>query len=326
MVLAFIEHDRGVMNPVCPEMLTFARGLSASLDVPLQAVLIGSSALGLRDPLQRYGVSHIHVAEHPLLDDYAPDAWAKSIDQLIASARPAVVLAAATEKGNEILARVGARKGLPMAANCVELHPGSSFQVLRYRWGSSLLEEALLHGDPKLISMAPHLIEAVEVETPREATLESLSPTLEQRDVRVRVTAREETSSEGVNLKTAPVVVGGGRGVGSTEGFKELEELARLLGGAVGGSRVVTNNGWRPHSDQIGLTGNRIAPKLYIACGISGAIQHLVGCKGAKHVLVINKDREAPFFRRADYGVVGDLHDILPALIAEIRKRSTVTS
>ena len=325
MVLAFIEHDRGVMNPVCPEMLTLARGLSASLNVSLQAVLIGSNALGLRDELHRYGVSRIHVAEHPMLDDYAPDAWAKSIDQLIASAKPEVVLAAATEKGNEILARVGALKGLPMAANCVELHPGSSFQVLRYRWGSSLLEEARLHGDPKLITMAPHLIEATEVGTPTEATLESFSPILEQKDLRVRVTAREETSSEGVNLKTAPVVVGGGRGVGSTEGFKELEELARLLGGAVGGSRVVTNNGWRPHSDQIGLTGNRIAPKLYIACGISGAIQHLVGCKGAKHVLVINKDREAPFFRRADYGVVGDLHDILPALIAEIRKRTSRT-
>ena len=116
-------------------------------------------------------------------------------------------------------------------------------------------------------------------------------------------------------------MVGGGRGVGSAEGFRVLEELAGLLGGAVGGSRVVTNNGWRPHSVQVGLTGNRIAPDLYIACGISGAIQHLVGCKGAKHVMVINKDRDAPFFRRADYGVVGDLHEILRALIEAIRAR-----
>ena len=120
-------------------------------------------------------------------------------------------------------------------------------------------------------------------------------------------------------MRTAPVVIGGGWGVGSEEGFRILEELAGLLGAAVGGSRVATNNGWRAHAQQIGLTGNRIAPNLYIACGISGAIQHLVGCKGAKHVM----DKGAPFFRRADYGVVGDLHEILPALISEIRKKKS---
>jgi electron transfer flavoprotein alpha subunit len=323
MILTFIEHDRGAMNPVCLETLTSGRGLAAGSGVSLQAVLIGSRSLALRDALQRYGVSRIHLAEHPALEDYAPEAWAKSIAQLIGSVRPHVVLAAATERGNEILARVGALASLPMAANCVEVNAGSPFRVLRYRWGSSLLEEAHVHGDPKLITIAPHLIDPCESETRTEASVESFSPTLEQKDLRVRVCAREDTASEGVNLKTAAVVVGGGRGVGSTEGFHLLEELAGLLGGAVGGSRVVTNNGWRPHSDQIGLTGNRIAPHLYIACGISGAIQHLVGCKGARHVLVINKDREAPFFRRADYGVVGDLHEILPALIEAIRKKKT---
>jgi electron transfer flavoprotein alpha subunit len=169
------------------------------------------------------------------------------------------------------------------------------------------------------------LIEARETEPQAEASLVRFTPTLDPKDQRVCISAREETASEGVNLKTASVVVGGGRGVGGAEGFQLLEELAGLLGAAVGGSRVVTNNGWRPHSDQIGLTGNRIAPHLYIACGISGAIQHLVGCKGAKHVLVINKDREAPFFRRADYGVVGDLHEILPALIEAIRGRRAKT-
>ena len=321
MILTFIEHDRGMMNPVCLETLTAARGLAASSGVPLQAVLIGSRSLGLRDAVQRYGVSHIHLLEHPGLEEYAPQAWAKSITQLMESVRPLAVLAAATERGNEILAWVGALTALPMAANCVEVNAGSPFRVLRYRWGSSLLEEAQVHGEPRLITLTPHLIDAKEVETSSEASLARFTPTLDQKDLRVCVSAREETASEGVNLKTASVVVGGGRGVGSAEGFQLLEELATLLGGAVGGSRVVTNNGWRPHSDQIGLTGNRIAPQLYIACGISGAIQHLVGCKGAKHVMVINKDREAPFFRRADYGVVGDLHEILPALIEAIRTR-----
>ena len=321
MILTFIEHDRGTMNPVCLETLTSARELAASSGVSSQAVLIGSQSLGLREAVQRYGVSQIHLLEHAGLQEYAPEAWAKSITQLMESVRPVAVLAAATERGNEILARVGAMTSLPMAANCVEVNAGSPFRVLRYRWGSSLLEEAQLHGAPTLITLTPHLIEAREAETPAEASLVSFTPTLEPKDQRVCVSAREETASEGVNLKTASVVVGGGRGVGSAEGFQLLEELAGLLGGAVGGSRVVTNNGWRPHSDQIGLTGNRIAPHLYIACGISGAIQHLVGCKGAKHVMVINKDREAPFFRRADYGVVGDLHEILRALIEAIRTR-----
>ncbi len=321
MVLTFIEHDRGILNPLCLQMLTFGRDVSERLDVPLRAVLIGRGADGLRNDLHRYGVSRLYLVEHPQLEDYAPEAWAKAVAQLISSDTPRVVLAASTDRGNEVLAWVGAIMGLPMAANCLEVSPGPPFQVVRYRWGGSLLEEAVLHGDPKLISLAPHVIEAKEGEATTETTLQTFSPTLEAKDLRVSIGAREETHSEGINLRTAPVVVGGGRGVGSEEGFQVLEQLAKLLGGAVGGSRVATNNGWRPHSDQIGLTGNRIAPELYIACGISGAIQHLVGCKGAKHVMVINRDREAPFFRRANYGVVGDLHEILPALIDEIQKR-----
>ena len=324
MVLAFIDHDRGTSNLICLQTLTFGRGLAESLGVPLQAVLIGCDPAALQDELHRYGVLKIHVVQHPWVEEYAPEAWAKCMTQVMKSVRPQVVLAPSTERGNEILAHVGALMGLPMAANCVQLNPGLPFQVLRHRWGSSLLEEAELHGDPKLITIAPHVIDAQEGKTCAEVALEAFSPTLNEKDLRVRVTAREETHSQGVDLRTASVVVGGGRGVGSEEGFRTLEELAGLLGGAVGGSRVATNNGWRPHSHQIGLTGNRIAPNLYIACGISGAIQHLVGCKGAKHVMVINKDSGAPFFRRADYGVVGDLHEILPALISEIRKKSSL--
>jgi electron transfer flavoprotein alpha subunit len=212
---------------------------------------------------------------------------------------------------------------LPMATNCVQLKHGPVLELVRYRFGGSLLEESRLHGDPKLVTIAPYTFEASQVESPPVASLEAISHAPEAKDLRVRVVAREETCSGGISLHTAPVVVGGGRGVGSAEGFRVLEELANALSGAVGGSRVATNNGWRPHSDQVGLTGTRIAPDLYIACGISGAIQHQVGCKGAKRILVINKDREAPFFRRADYGVVGDLHEILPALTAEIRRRKS---
>jgi electron transfer flavoprotein alpha subunit len=146
------------------------------------------------------------------------------------------------------------------------------------------------------------------------------SPTLTDEHFRVRMTRREGTTSGAARLDTARVVVGGGRGVGSKEGFAALEELAALLGGAVGGSRVVTNLGWRSHADQIGQTGARIAPELYIACGISGAIQHIVGCKAAKRILAINTDKDAPMVARADYAVIGDVQEILPAVVQELRR------
>ena len=154
-------------------------------------------------------------------------------------------------------------------------------------------------------------------------TEEEFTPALGDEHFVVRVIRREEPSAGTVRLDTARVVVGGGRGVGSKEGFEPLEELANLLGGAVGGSRVVTNLGWRPHSDQVGQTGARIAPDLYIACGVSGAIQHIVGCKAAKHILAINTDAEAPIMGVADYAVIGDLHTVVPAISAEIRRRAS---
>lgn len=322
-LLGFIEHDRGTLNPATLEMLTFGRNLGERWGTRLQAAAIGGAGAGPAGELAKYGVTSLRVAEHPELDEYAPQAWARALHQLTQKVQPRLVLAAGTERGNEILASLGALADLPMAANCIEVPAGEPFRVVRYRWGSSLLEEAALSGSPKLLTLAPHVVEPCEAGKPVEINVESFSPSLELRDLRVRVSAREEDLTEGVNLKTASVVIGGGRGVGTAEGFQVLEELAAELGGAVGGSRVATNNGWRPHSDQIGLTGNRIAPQLYIACGISGAIQHLVGCKGAKHVLVINKDREAPFLKRADYAAIGDLHEIIPALTREIQKRKT---
>lgn len=323
MILAFVEHDRGALNPVSLQMLACARRSSSETGAPVHAVTIGGAADGFPEKLRPHGVRHVYRFDHPSLNEYAPVAWARCITQLIKDRQPTMVMAGATDRGNEVMAWAGAITALPMAANCVQLKHGPVLELVRYRFGGSLLEEARLHGDPKLLTIAPYTFEPSEVENPPVASLETISHVPEPKDLRVRVVAREETHSGGISLHTAPVVVGGGRGVGSAEGFRVLEELANVLSGAVGGSRVATNNGWRPHSDQVGLTGSRIAPDLYIACGISGAIQHQVGCKGAKRILVINKDREAPFFRRADYGVVGDLHEILPALTAEIRKRKS---
>jgi electron transfer flavoprotein alpha subunit len=187
--------------------------------------------------------------------------------------------------------------------------------VVRQRWGGSLLEEATLDAPVKLLTVAPHAVAA----QPGDEEVETVVPEPAEADLRVRVVRREEPEAGTISLGDARVVVGGGRGVGSAEGFAVLQELADALGGAVGGSRVVTNLGWRPHADQIGQTGLRIGADLYIACGISGAIQHWVGCKGAKKILAINTDRDAPMMQRADYAVVGDLHEVVPAIVRELR-------
>jgi electron transfer flavoprotein alpha subunit len=243
--------------------------------------------------------------------EYAPEAWAQALVEL----EPDLVVGPGTDRGHEVLAHAAARLDAPLAANCVAARAdGEALLVTRQRWGGSLLEEARLTGSPKLLTVAPHAVAPAEPPSQVRELVPDLS------SARVRVVRREEPEAGAVRLDTARVVVGGGRGVGSAEGFAILEELAELLGGAVGGSRVVTNLGWRPHADQVGQTGARIAPDLYIACGISGAIQHIVGCKAAKRILVVNKDKDAPIVARADYAVVGDLHEVLPAIVAALRE------
>jgi electron transfer flavoprotein alpha subunit len=244
--------------------------------------------------------------------DYAPDAWA---DAIVAAAADAdTVVAAGSDRGNEILARVAARLDQPVAANVTAV---DGDVVTRVRWGGSLLEEARLHGSPRILSVAPHAHAADPAAS--EIPVETLELPADA-DSTVRVLERVEESGGGISLRDAKVVIGGGRGVGSAEGFAIIEELAALLGGAVGCSRVVTSAGWRPHSDQVGQTGTKISADLYVACGISGATQHIAGAKGAKKILAINADPEAPILAHADYAVIGDLHEIVPAISAELRK------
>jgi electron transfer flavoprotein alpha subunit len=243
---------------------------------------------------------------------YTPDGSGAALAKVIRDRAPHAVVAPGTDRGHEVLAHAAAELDLPMAANCVSVSPGDPLTLTRVRWGGSLLEEARLHASPALLTVAPHAVaadaSAVEVEL--------IAP---EAGV-VRVAERVEAAIAGVSLADADVVVSGGRGVGSAEGFAVIEELAELLNAAVGCSRAVTSAGWRPHTDQVGQTGTKVSPSLYIACGISGATQHMAGCKGAKKLLAVNPDREASIFASADYAVIGDLHAVLPAISAEIRK------
>jgi electron transfer flavoprotein alpha subunit len=207
---------------------------------------------------------------------------------------------------------------LPFAANCTQANEDGT--VTRVRWGGSLLEEARVKGSPLLLSSAPHAVQAATVNGADAPRTETLEPALTEADLAVQVAERVEEQTTGISLADAKVVVSGGRGVGSAEGFGIIEELAGVLNAAVGCSRVVTMAGWRPHTDQVGQTGTKVSPDLYIACGISGATQHIAGCKGAKRILAINSDAEAPILNNADYAVIGDLTEIVPAITAELKR------
>ena len=216
---------------------------------------------------------------------------------------------------------MAARLDEPFVANCREVDPSDdTWSMTRVQWGGSLLEDVTLAAGRKIVSVAHHAVDAAPASEPAVGTVTAFSPDLDASLARTVVTDRV-VLSRGITLATAPVVVGGGRGVGSAEAFAPLEELAAELGGVVGCSRAVTNNGWRPHSDQVGQTGTRIAPQVYIASGISGAIQHWVGAMASKHILAINTDREANIVVRADWAVIGDLHKVIPAITEEVRRR-----
>ena len=314
-VLVLVEHDRGEIAPATLEALTFARSLG-----DVVALTIGAAADPLAAELGDYGTVEVHQAHHELLDDYNPEAWGDVLAGAARYLRPEFTLATGTDVGNEVLAHAAAVLAVPMVANCLAVESIEPLRVRRVRWGGSLIETTDVDAEIRLLTVAHHAVAAVTAESPAPATPRPFDAELDPSVARSAVVERVERTA-GMTLATAGVVVGGGRGVGSAEGFAELEELADLLGGVVGCSRVVTNNGWRNHTDQVGQTGTRIAPEIYIACGISGAIQHWVGAMSSKRILAINTDPAANLVTKADYAVIGDLHEVVPAITAEIRRR-----
>ena len=313
-VLVLAEHDRGSLAEATLEALTFARSVD---DAEIAVLVCGGHDFA--DELGSYGAATVHVAEHEFLDgDYGPDAWGQTLADWIEQHEPDLVLACGTSKGNEVLAHAAARLDLPFVANVVELSEDGS-EMTRVQWGGSLLERAALDAETKIVSVAHHAVEA-EPGGATDCDAEDFSPELEE-SVAVTIVQGREIAEAGVTLATAPVVVGGGRALGGSDEFAPLEELAGLLGGRVGCSRAVTNNGWRPHADQVGQTGTRIAPEIYIASGISGAIQHWVGAMASKNILAINTDATANMVTKADYAVIGDLHEVIPAIVEEIKSR-----
>ncbi len=325
-ILVVVEHDRGVVPVGSLEALAAARELAAQLDgTAVDAVVLGPEAVAVAADIGPYGPSTIHTIDHDVIGDYGPEAYASAISQLVAATNPIAVVACGTSRGNEVLAHLSAMADAAFCANAVAVVASDGdWTLTRQQWGGSLLEDASLVGAPKYLSFAHHTWEPAVVpgsDTPAVVAFDvDIDPAL----ARTVITGRTVLEA-GVTLATAPVVVSGGRAMKNAENFAMLEELAGLLGGRVGCSRAVTNNGWRNHADQVGQTGTRIAPEVYLACGISGATQHWVGAMGSKNIIAINLDAEANLVTKSGHAVIADLFDIVPAIIAEVKQRKGVS-
>jgi electron transfer flavoprotein alpha subunit len=341
-VLSLVELDGAGLADSSLRVLAFAHGLAQSSGRGLAAVVFGPAAGVPTGELGERGVADAYAIDSAEFTEYAPVAWARALAGLAADISATAVVAAGGDRGSELMAHLAAITGLPMAANCVSAAwaADGECRLVRQRWAGSLLEDATLDADMALLTVATEAVapapeppgspapeapgSSPAPEAPVAPSVHIVKPVPDDGDLVVRAT-ESVSRGTGISLATARVVVGGGRGVGGPGGFAPLEELAGLLGAAVGVSRVVTSQGWRPHTQQVGQTGTRITPELYLACGISGAIQHMAGCLGAKHIVAINTDPGAPIISRAEYAVIGDLNEVIPALIAEIRKRNDQT-
>jgi electron transfer flavoprotein alpha subunit len=325
-VFCLVELDGDAVADVSLRALTLARGLAGGSAGGLAGVVFGTPDPAVAPGLAAYGAGDVYVVSG--VDGYAPQAWARALAELLGPGGTTpgtsgqAVVAAGTEHGNEVMAHLGAITGLPMAANCVAASraDAGALDIVRQRWAGLLLEEAVLDAPAALLTVATDAVSPPPEPAAGPAVVHQVSASARDADLVVRA-VESSAGAGGASLATARVVVGGGRGVGSADGFASLEELAGLLDGVVGVSRVVTSEGWRPHSMQVWQTGTKITPDLYLACGISGAIQHFAGCSGAKTIIAVNTDPAAPMMTRADYAVIGDLHAVIPALVEALRAR-----
>lgn len=320
--MCFVERDGDHALDASLRAIALARGLHDGGGVA--ALVDGAATDGIVGDLSSHGVARIISFTSPSISGWAPRATAAALRAASSGGEDDLFVAAATDHGNEVLAHVAAESATAFVANCIEAtrRDDGTFAVARQRWGGSLIENALLLATTACLSVATDAVAPVLSPLHDAPLVEEARVELSPHEIALQATESKENAS-GASLASAKVVVSGGRGIGGPAGFAAIEELARLLGGAVGVSRAVTSLGWRPHREQVGQTGTRVTPDLYLACGISGAIQHLAGCQGAKHMIAINTDPDAPIMSRADYAVIGDAGEVLSALVDALQKKSS---
>jgi electron transfer flavoprotein alpha subunit len=314
-VLAIAEQMDGVFKKAAIEAVSEGKRIAKNLGTTLTALVMGSNIEEMAKSLAEFGADRIVIADDPLLKDFLVDLYTDTAVQVVESEQPAVIITGATSIGKDLCARLSARLDAPLATDCVAIQiQKDQCRITRPMYGGKILADMVLEGFPKIIGIRPNAMGITE--SPAEGTMEKFTPEIREGAMKF-VDKTMETGK--VELTEADIIVSGGRGMGGPD-FKIIEELASALGGAVGASRSAVDEGWRPHSDQVGQTGKTVSPNLYIACGISGAIQHLAGMSSSKVIVAINKDPEAPIFSKADYGIVGDLFEVIPAITDEIKK------
>jgi len=321
-VLAFAETRAGELRKVALETVTAARqAAGASGGGEVHAMLIGPPGVAAgAEALGRHGADVVIVVEHPALGRYNPEAFAATVAERFRSGDYRAGFFSASAEGRDLAPRVAAKLGVSLASDVTEFEVhGDSVTAQHPAYTGKVVVTLRLTGAPALLSLRPGSI--TPAEQPRQARVETADPAMDPATARVIVTELSQRASTRLDLGEASIIVSGGRGLRAAENFKLVEDLAEAIGNAaVGATRAVTDDGWRPPTDQIGQTGRLVSPDLYIAVGISGAIQHLAGMRTAKTIVAINKDKDAPIFKVADYGIVGDLFEVVPRLTEEIRK------
>ena len=321
-VLAFAEQRDGEVRGVAREAVSAAARLAAGLGGQVHALVLGAPGIGAAAAaLGRYGAAVVRAAEHPALGDYNAEGYAAVVADEVRSGGYAAVVLAATSLGKDLAPRVAALLDVPLAGDVTGLAVEAGVvTAVRPVYAGKVFAHVRLAAAPAMVTIRPNVFQPVE--NPAAGAVETSTPAVDPGSWRVRVVERKAATGGGLDVSEATVVVAGGRGMKDPSNWMLLEALRDAIGdgAALGASRAVVDAGWRPHGEQVGQTGKTVAPKLYLAFGISGAIQHLAGMRTSQTIVAVNKDPDAPIFQAADYGIVGDLFEVLPRITEEVRK------
>jgi len=320
-ILAIIEYREGRVTKSGLEVLGEAKRLAGDLGGEIHALILAEGSGGAAAGLGEYGVTKAYTADGPAFAAYLGDLQARVVMTVAGTVDPTLVLLAASSQGKDLAPRIAARLDAGLAVDCTALALGDGgLTAVRPVYAGKAVQTLVLPNAPFVASLRPNVFTAPQPEAGKTAEVESLDTSAEQAAVKITVKEVKPRAAGKIELTEADVIVTGGRGMKDPANFKLIEDLADALGAAVGASRAVVDAGWRPHAEQVGQTGKTVSPNLYLAFGVSGAIQHLAGMSTSKCIVAVNKDPEAPIFKVADYGIVGDALQVLPALTEEVRK------